>query len=495
MKKNNPLPRLRSFFSGIRFRLTLWFTFILALVLAAFIASVYTTQVRALRNQTLSRLEYNLSRLQTVYQFNLGAIILTAPAGDPSLVLQQDDILYVQDLAGNELASYGPLTQSDKAALASAATSSELAGKAYQITLASNKERTAGPEYICVTASIYSGRLQRAYLVLGSPVDPNNQTRRLLTTLILAGGALLAVAMFGGYWLADRAMRPVKAITQTARQISESDLTRRINLKTNDELGELAATFDAMLGRLQAAFERQRQFTADASHELRTPLTIINLETGHALAADRPAEEYKRSLGVIQTENEYMVRLVNNLLLLSRMDAGRASLKQETLDLSDLAVEVAERLDPLARRRGVAVAFGDLPETRLIGDRGLLLQVVSNLLENAVKYSPARSGRVTLQTGSDGGTAWLRISDNGPGISPEHQAHIFDRFYRVDAARSQNEGEETPTGSGLGLAIVGEIVRAHGGEIRLTSTEGQGSTFEVRLPVNGEKMQKTDLSG
>jgi signal transduction histidine kinase len=279
-------------------------------------------------------------------------------------------------------------------------------------------------------------------------------------------------------------MRPVKAITQTARQISESDLTRRINLKANDELGQLAATFDEMLGRLQAAFERQRQFTADASHELRTPLTIISLEAGHALAVERPAQEYQRTLGVILTENEYMVHLVNDLLILSRMDAGQTSLKHEPCDLSDLAVDVAERLTPLARRRGVTIEFTDLPETLLRGDRQLLTQMISNLLENAIKYSPEGSGRVELATGMDGETIWLKVTDHGPGIPAEHQAHIFERFFRVDAARSHNEGGETPSGSGLGLAIVKWIVEAHSGEIQLTSTEGQGSVFEVQLPAH-----------
>ena len=483
MKKINPLPHLRTFFSGIRFRLTLWFVLILALVLAAFIASVYSLQARDLRRQTLARLEYNITRLQTAFQINFGAIILTTPRPDLSLVLQQDDVLYIHDLTGQTLASYGPLTQADMEHLLQISTGEDLTSKAFQINLSTNLERSAGSDYIFVSTALPLSRSQAVHLLLGSPVDPGNQLRGLLTTLILAGFGLLALAMFGGYWLADRAMRPVKAITQTARQISESDLTRRINLKANDELGQLAATFDEMLGRLQAAFERQRQFTADASHELRTPLTIISLEAGHALAAERPADEYQRTLGVILTENEYMVHLVNDLLILSRMDAGQTCLKHEPCDLSDLVVDVAERLTPLARRRSVTIEFTDLPETPLQGDRQLLTQMISNLLENAIKYSPEGSGRVELATGMDGEIICLKVTDHGQGIPLEHQAHIFERFYRADAARSHNEGGETPAGSGLGLAIVKWIIEAHGGEIQLTSAEGQGSVFEVRLPA------------
>jgi two-component system OmpR family sensor kinase len=484
MKKINPLPHLRSFFSGIRFRLTLWFVLILALVLGAFIGSVYSLQGRDLRRQTLSRLEYNINRLQAVYQINLGSIILTAPNPDLSLVLQPDDVLYVHSLKGETLTNYGPLTQMDMENLVQVTTSQDLTGKAFQISLSANPKRTSGSEYIFVSTTLLISRSQAVYLLLGSPLDPGNQLRRLLTTLILAGVGLLALAMFGGYWLADRAMRPVKSITQTARQISESDLTRRINLKANDELGQLAATFDEMLGRLQAAFERQRQFTADASHELRTPLTIISLEAGYALAGERPVQEYQRTLGVILNENEYMVHLVNDLLILSRMDAGQTSLKHEPCDLSDLTVDVAERLTALARRRGVTIEFTDLPETPLQGDRQLLTQMISNLLENAIKYSPEGSGRVELATGMDGETVWFRVADHGPGIPMEHQAHIFERFFRVDTARNHNEGGETPTGSGLGLAIVKWIVEAHRGEIQLTSAEGQGSVFEVRLPAH-----------
>lgn len=477
MKKRNIL----SSFSGIRFRLTLWFVLILALVLAAFIASVYSLQARDLGRQTLARLEYNLNRLQAVYQLNLGAIILTAPNPDPSLVLQQDDVLFVHTQSGETLASYGPLTAADQETLRAASHHLDSSGSAFRLSLGANPGRTSGSEYIIVTTTLQRWRNQSVYLHLGSPVDPGNQLHGLLTTLILAGVGLLALALLGGYWLADRAMRPVKSITQTARQISESDLTRRIHLDAHDELGELADTFDEMLGRLEAAFERQRQFTADASHELRTPLTIISLEAGHALAAKRPLEEYQRTLGVILAENEYMVHLVNDLLLLSRLDAGQTRLKPAACDLSDLSVDVAERLTPLARRRGVTIEFTDLPETPLQGDRQLLTQVISNLLENAIKYSP-EGGRVQLSTGMKDETAWLRVSDNGPGIPPEDQPHIFDRFYRVDAARSHNgEGELAP-GSGLGLAIAKWIVEAHGGEIHHSSMEGHGSLFEVRLP-------------
>jgi two-component system, OmpR family, sensor kinase len=245
---------------------------------------------------------------------------------------------------------------------------------------------------------------------------------------------------------------------------------------------------------LQAAFERQRQFTADASHELRTPLTIIDLEASRALSTRRSIDEYERILGTIQSENKFMIRLVSNLLSLARMDAGQVKLKYDPLDLSELVAEVIERMSPLAAAQGVSMSVGDLPKTPIAGDHSTLTQMLTNLVENAIKYSASvTEPKVQISAGTrvEGGRnlAWVRVSDNGVGIPPEHQAHIFDRFYQVDASRTHTERVEgdsskaDSSGTGLGLAIAQWIAQAHQGEIRVESTVGQGSTFEVLLPV------------
>jgi len=252
-----------------------------------------------------------------------------------------------------------------------------------------------------------------------------------------------------------------------------------LNLKGRDELGQLANTFDNMLARLQAAFERQRQFVADASHELRTPLTIVNLETSRALKSKRSAAEYQRVLNVVYSENEFMTHLVNDLLTLARMDSGKLEFISESLDLSDIALEAAERLETLAKTNKVKIEVGELPETSMQGDRRLLLQMVSNLIENGIKYTVGDDRRVEVETGSTKDKVWVRVSDNGSGIPPEYVEHLFDRFYQVDKARTRNSDDETPSGSGLGLSIVQSIVKAHNGEVRVDSKVGRGTTFEV----------------
>jgi signal transduction histidine kinase len=188
---------------------------------------------------------------------------------------------------------------------------------------------------------------------------------------------------------------------------------------------------------------------------------------------------------VIQNENDYMTALVNDLLTLARMDAGQAVLESQPVDLSDVAVETMERLSPLAERSGVCLEALDLPEVRILGDRQHLVRMVSNLVDNGIKYVTGEGRKVSIMTGRTGDTAWVRVSDNGPGIPPEHIPHLFDRFYRVDPSRTRGrEGgsvEQAPGGSGLGLAIVQWIARSHGGEIKVESQVGVGTSFEVQF--------------
>jgi signal transduction histidine kinase len=489
--------RLKALLRSIRFRLTLWFAAILALVMLVFSTFVYIQQSRSLQAATIARLQGKFSELQAGFALPAqesfeGHLTLPAvPAGAQPL-LQQGDVIAVTDVSGTVVQSLGPLSASqiNQIAVIEIQSANRSTAITYVVPTKDAAGRTADVNYFFMLAPISLAGNVIGYLALGSPVDPGGQLHRLLLTLILGSLGTLAAALAAGYWMADRAMRPVKTITRAARHIGETDLSQRLNIGGVDELGELARTFDQMLARLQAAFERQRRFTADASHELRTPLTIINLEADRALAARRKPAEYARALEVIQSENEYMTRLVENLLALSRMDAGQASLQLEQLDLSDVVLEGLERLAPLAKQHGVKLAAGELPELPLAADRHYLLNLVLNLLENAIKFSrQARHPRVQVETGAvelDGRTwASLKVSDNGPGIAPEHLPHLFERFYQADPSRARPEAEQDGLGgSGLGLSIVEWIATAHGGQVKVETTSGHGSTFNVLLPLS-----------
>ncbi|MBO0795867.1 MAG: HAMP domain-containing histidine kinase, partial [Ktedonobacteraceae bacterium] len=267
-----------------------------------------------------------------------------------------------------------------------------------------------------------------------------------------------------------------------------TDLRRRLHFKRRDEFGELAATFDQMLDRLEAAFKRQAQFTADASHELRTPLTIIDLEINRALTQLQRPEEYRQVLELLQSENEQMAAIVNSLLLLARADTGKMTLEKQEVDLGDLVLASVERLLPLARQSQVTLATGDLPELLVSGDPQYLCRMLTNLIENAIKYTSGVGKRVHVELAREGERRGVvRVRDDGPGIAEEHLPYLFDRFYRVDRARTRQErleGGDKPGGSGLGLAIVQWIVQAHGGEVYVESRVGAGSLFAVYLPLS-----------
>jgi heavy metal sensor kinase len=468
MKK---LSGLINFLHSIRFRLVLWFTIILAVVLAAFSGFIYFNQLRDIRGDALYRLEGKMAWIE-------GSL---SGSWNSPILLQEQDIFTLMDANGQVLANQGVASGEDLLALVKSAQQAKRNNTDEPVTSWVEERGVNKTHYIFI---IKPTRIagQTGFAILGSPFDPYQLDKRLLFTLLLGSALTLAVAVGGGLWLADRAMRPVHTITQAARSISETDLNRRLNMKSKDELGELANTFDEMLARLQAAFERQRQFVADASHELRTPLTIVNLESSRALASKRSAEEYQRVLGIIRSENEFMSHLVNDLLILARMDAGQMAMEKTPLDLSDIALEALERLAPLAERKNVRLETGDLPEVILPGDRQYLLQMMSNLVENGIKYTGGESPFVRVETGAQGDSAWVRVSDSGAGIPPEHVPHLFDRFYRADQARGR-EDDEAPAGNGLGLSIVQWIALAHNGEVHVESTPGAGTTFEVRFAL------------
>lgn len=478
--------RLTNLMHSVRLRLSLWFGLVLAVIMLLFSGFVYYRQAQDVRDTAITRLLY---RQRDLYSAMMAA---GREAGENrwpyyssefTFELDEHEVLLISDSQGELSGVWGEINETQ---------AEEIALQVEALPIDHDKVRAVsvqvnnGPAYLFLPTPIYYENRLLGWMVLGQPTDPQNQLPRLSFTLALGGAFTLLIALAGGFWLADRALWPVKAITRTAREIGETDLSQRLNIHTRDELGELAGTFDNMLNRLEAAFNRQRQFTADASHELRTPLTIIGLETSRALKSARSSEEYRRVLNVVQSENEFMTRLVGELLMLARMDAGQVKLKREPFDLSDLALEVIERYAPLAADKGVRLEAGDLPELPIQGDRQYLSQMIGNLVDNAIKYSASGGARVIVETTQvQNSVACLRVIDNGPGIPAEHLPHLFDRFYRVDSARSHNPdesaGEQAIPGSGLGLSIVQWIARMHGGSVVVESEVGKGTTFTVLL--------------
>ena len=294
--------------------------------------------------------------------------------------------------------------------------------------------------------------------------------------LLAVLGLAFSVIVIASLWLARAAINPINDITRAAREISGEDLDKRLNWQgRRDELGALAATFDDMLARLEAAFARERRFIADASHELKTPLTVINANAQMLERwADKDDAIRREALDAIASESATMARVINAMLTLAKTD-NAAALSFEPVELRRLMLEVAGALRSAAARKGIELRADCTGEAWVSGERGLLRQLFVNLAENAIKFTQA--GSVTLALAQSNGKAHAEVRDTGSGIPPEAQAHVFDRFYRADPARSRHV-----EGTGLGLAVVRNIVRAHGGSIEIASQVGQGTTFTIDLP-------------
>jgi heavy metal sensor kinase len=318
-----------------------------------------------------------------------------------------------------------------------------------------------------------------AVVLVGHDLEEVDEVLGRLALVMLALLPLaLASAGIGGWALAGRALAPVDQITRAAAEISERDLSRRLPVGAEDELGRLATTFNALITRLQRAFERQRQFTADASHELRTPLAIIRAITSQKLLRTRDPADYERALSQIDEAAAYMTRLAQQLLVLARADAGQVLLERERLDLTELLEHIVAQVAEASGRPAPIRAAGAV---YVEGDPLRLTELFLHLIENATKYTPP-DGIIEVMVERAAANAHVVVRDSGAGIPPEHLPHIFERFYRVDKARAREEG-----GAGLGLAIGRWIAEAHGGSILAESEPGRGTTMIVTLPLAEER--------
>ena len=302
----------------------------------------------------------------------------------------------------------------------------------------------------------------------------NEHTLATMRNISFGALGVLFIASLGiGWVVAGRALRPIDRITEVAREIQATSLSRRIALEgPDDELKRLADTFDAMLGRIDSAFSAQRRFIADASHELRNPIAIIGTNVDVALAdLEVSGGDLRNQLVVVRRAADRMSGIVRDLLSLARLETP--AYLQTQADLAEIAAEAGDEFDALAEQRGVRIARRLEPRLMIVGDRDALKRAISNLLDNAVRHAPAGS-RILLASTRDRDWVSVAVCDEGPGIAPEDQARVFDRFWRADRSRP---------GGGLGLGIVKQTVESHGGTVLLSSAPGAGSTFYVCLPA------------
>jgi heavy metal sensor kinase len=468
----------------IRVRLTLWYALILGVVLVTFVAGVYVGLHKVLGDN----LDESVNQ-----QADAVAGVITLVDDRP--VLPQAIVDAALDDAEDEVDPDDPDDLADEPFVRTWDADGRLVSNASALLPPSGSEERVrralgGTEQWAVLGSgedslrVLVRPLRRNGEIVGA-IEVGQSREDLVEAIdayrdiaMLATPAALLLASAGGWFLARRALAPIDEMTRVARRISGEDLSARLDLQLpDDELGRLAATFDEMIARLDAAFRRQRRFTADASHELRTPLTALKGQVDVALVRERTPADYQLVLAKVNDEVDRLIRLVGSLLTLTRADAGEIALDREPVSLGDAVEGVAEQLLPLAVERGVTLDVERGPTTTVLADQSLLLQLLFNLGDNAIKYSPD-GAHVTLGWEQSDGCATIVVRDTGIGIPPEHVPHIFDRFYRVDRARGRSDGS-----TGLGLAISSWIVSAHNGTIEVQSEPGEGSEFRVRLPL------------
>jgi len=459
-------------FDSVRIRLTLWYAGVLALSLIAFALMIYYAAGNISHERQDESLRSTAQTVASAYLEELGETHSQSIAGKVVLAEITFPNRYVQlsDNAGNPLAASANLAGSTIAIPSSVFTDARARGFSH-----------ATVNGVRVTVVPLSSDQTLGYATVAEPLSAIEDGLRELRRDLFAGVLLvLLLASAGGYFLARKSLAPIASMNSQTQRISAENLSARLDVtNSRDELGHLATTINDLLARLESSFKEQQRFIADASHELRTPLAVLRGETEVALGKTRSVEEYQQSLSLIQDEAERLSRIVEDLFILARQPINtRAALNKEFVSLNDAVRDCARAAQVLAFRKGVRLKLeNDSPSIALNGDEDLIKRLILNLLDNAVKYTPA-GGEISLALVRQNGNAEIVVRDTGIGIPQEVQPRIFDRFYRVDKARARTMG-----GAGLGLSIAQWIVEVHGGAITLASTPGHGSTFTVVLPV------------
>jgi heavy metal sensor kinase len=464
---------------SIHFRLILWYSGLVILVSLAFGAAVYQgvrSRLYANMEQTFTRRAHRIAdnilvhsndKSQPEIAYQIDSVYSPAANNRFIRILNKERSLFYLSPAPKD-SRFNPGNISLPLSLDSALRTEALA---------------EGGSLFIVDVPVTSGG--KSFLIeMGAPMDSIYATLESLIIILLSGLPLMIlVVSAGGYVLVKRSLKPVEAIRVAAEQITFGNLSGRLPVvKTGDELEYLSLTLNQMLERLENAYQQLSQFSADASHELRTPLTIMRgeLESITQREAELPVHLRERLASVLE-EAERLSRITENLFAISRLDAGEARIEPITFYLVDLVKTTTDQMLLLAEEKAIEIKVNALHPAKVRGDEARLKQVVVNLLDNAIKYTPD-GGDITITVSIFDHKAVLTITDTGIGIPTEALPHIFERFYRADKVRSREQG-----GAGLGLAIVRAICQAHGGTVEIESTEHKGTTCRVILPLaNGE---------
>ena len=480
---------------NVRLRLTLWYTAIFSLILIMFSVAVYVGLTRNLLNAVDRHLQREVGEILGNLEFEHEEDEHEGERRVEVSYTPEEGVYWrVLDANGRPIIDVGHFDGASYNADVANLSQSQLEN----ITLADGT-----PLRLFSTPFVIEHQGAGVVQVAESYRHLQEVQNQLLLLLVVGIPFTLLASSAGGWFLASSALDPIDRITRTARRISARDLHQRLDMSLpNDEVGRLAATFDEMLDRLEESFEQQKRFIADASHELKTPLTVLKGDVDVALARPRSPEYYQDTLERVNSTTDRLTALVQELLLLSRVDSNRMLLKPEIFNLTNLLTREVAALMPNAVDKQIALHL-DTPDTLLIeADRAKLSRLFINLIENAIKYCRPNDS-ITVSAATQDEQICVTIADTGPGIHQQHLPHLFERFYRVDEARSRAIADDTATGgrdtddiagsssgAGLGLSIVQWLAQAHHGRVEVDSRLEHGTTFTVWLPrkqgINGE---------
>jgi heavy metal sensor kinase len=457
--------------ASIRVRLTGWYAVVLSLMLVVYATATFL----AVRNEFLEQLD---DQLHDDFETAEGFL---APAPDGRVAWSEarrhdpdDDEDRGSDVwaaNGDQIYRSGASASLPPVALATAGAQ----GRYESIVADGRRWRT-------LTGTSLVGGRSVVLRVSRSEERVRSQLWEVLSVLVLGFPFVVVLAGLGGYVLARRALTPIDQLASAARRITAERLHERLSVPNqHDEIGRLAAVINEAFARLESSFDQLRRFTADASHELRTPLAVIRGIGENGLGETRTPAQYKEAIGSMLEEVDRLTNLVDTLLRLSYGDAGTVRLRRASLDLGQLTRDVVASLGILAEERHQVLSLQIVDGVRINADQLVLREAITNVVDNAIKYSPQAS-TIDVRVGTDGSRAVLTVADQGPGIASEHRDRIFDRFFRLDEGRSRDEG-----GAGLGLAIAKWAVGASGGHIMVEGGPQGGALFRITLPIETER--------